>query len=544
MAGGKIASKLLDMGLAARQARARKLGFDPDEVWHHGTLADFDEFDTSDKTLDFAGTPNNAGDNIGVFFAKNKNHSKYFGPSVGEYHLRMDNPRIFKTQDEWREFIREHNYQTPEVRDDEGFIVDEGRFHVGARKALEEAGHDSVLIERPGFTKTKKSDQPWAIALEPQKIRSTKAAFDPDKRSSSKLLDSILMPAAGTGIAASALLAPEEAEASFVGEGAQGIYKSIIAAARKMADSGIPREQIWRDTWDMGGGAYKGPDGKWRVEVDDSTLQMNPLLPDRAPESTRDTIPMGFDEAVRAPALVDAYPDLPGMRVSAKGNVSGGAYYAPSGDPFGKERVDLPMRSRGGRYANEDSSRSATAHELAHAIQQREGFSGGTNPGLARREYPKANGKDYTDEEAIELYMNNAGEAEARNVQARLSLTPDQRKAKFPWDTLDRPENDLWLSSHNGRNDSIRASDLPPLPTATQTIRHGFGRGADLGTITPMANPRMTGVANALDAVSERIAPPLRPFVPFLESGADWARKAAQGHTSWWDKLLVGMDAI
>ena len=39
-------------------------------------------------------------------------------------------------------------------------------------------------------------------------------------------------------------------------------------------------------------------------------------------------------------------------------------------------------------------------------------------------------------------YMNLAGEAEARNVQARMHMTPSQRRATPPWETLDVPEKD------------------------------------------------------------------------------------------------------
>lgn len=35
------------------------------------------------------------------------------------------------------------------------------------------------------------------------------------------------------------------------------------------------------------------------------------------------------------------------------------------------------------------------------------------------------------------------GEAEARNVQTRMSMTPDERRAKPPWETLDVPEDEL-----------------------------------------------------------------------------------------------------
>lgn len=42
-----------------------------------------------------------------------------------------------------------------------------------------------------------------------------------------------------------------------------------------------------------------------------------------------------------------------------------------------------------------------------------------------------------------ESYKRLAGEAEARNVQTRIDMTPEERAAKPPWETLDVPEDEL-----------------------------------------------------------------------------------------------------
>lgn len=46
-------------------------------------------------------------------------------------------------------------------------------------------------------------------------------------------------------------------------------------------------------------------------------------------------------------------------------------------------------------------------------------------------------------ERLYEGYRNLAGEAEARNVQTRMGLTPKQRQTQPPWETLDVPEDEL-----------------------------------------------------------------------------------------------------
>lgn len=138
--------------------------------------------------------------------------------------------------------------------------------------------------------------------------------------------------------------------------------------------------------------------------------------------------------------------------------------------------------------------RSVMLHELQHGIQQREGFARGGNRGdavesllsvrnaelskLAKamdgRESelglsgyrPKTDDSvlntmrqryDYlqqtnpaTDEAAYEWYKRLAGEAEARNVQTRRNMTPEQRLAEPPWETLDVPEADQIVRMKDG----------------------------------------------------------------------------------------------
>ncbi len=56
-------------------------------------------------------------------------------------------------------------------------------------------------------------------------------------------------------------------------------------------------------------------------------------------------------------------------------------------------------------------------------------------------------------------YQRLAGEAEARNVQTRMNMTPEERRAKPPWETLDVPESELIYRKGSGVNQS--AENLP-----------------------------------------------------------------------------------
>tara|TARA_R110002020_G_scaffold349937_1_gene563386 strand:+ start:106 stop:990 length:885 start_codon:yes stop_codon:yes gene_type:complete len=143
--------------------------------WYHGTNANIDDlintgFNTTDRSLDPT-IPNALGDNIGMFFAQNKNHSKQFGKNIMETDLDIKNPKIFKTQEDFRAYMRTNSGVTPDVRDSEGFIIKEGVFQNNTRKAIEAGGFDGVVIERPNYTRSKSSDKPWAIAFDPKQIK-------------------------------------------------------------------------------------------------------------------------------------------------------------------------------------------------------------------------------------------------------------------------------------------------------------------------------------------------------------------------------------
>ena len=185
-----------------------------------------------------------------------------------------------------------------------------------------------------------------------------------------------------------------------------------------------------------------------------------------------------------------AYPDMEKIRL---GRETGKAY--GSFNPG-----DNKIKVGGGPIGQGvDRPRSTALHELQHAIQQQEGFSPGASPSSAymdnalrkqwgeeinsllqprsRKEYlkilkagwPEATPKQLDasyrsylkdakkslndpyhpaakaaqETAAGRIYKRSAGEVEARNVQTRMDMTPEQRLAQPPWTTLDVPEDDL-----------------------------------------------------------------------------------------------------
>lgn len=162
--------------------------------------------------------------------------------------------------------------------------------------------------------------------------------------------------------------------------------------------------------------------------------------------------------------LFNAYPDLAGAKFEIKGGTefNGGGHYDPS--------IDAVRVHPDSAYALK-SGRNIALHELQHAIQEREGFARGGSPSefanvsyadlvhrsnKAQDAYIRAkenggidpeSGRRISDiergineySEAIrswkdphQSYLDLAGEIEARDVSARMNMTPEQRRATPP----------------------------------------------------------------------------------------------------------------
>jgi hypothetical protein len=316
------------------------------------------------------------------------------------------------------------------------------------------------------------------IPFEANQVRSVNAMFDPAKQDSSDLLASLsnvaaplLKGAIGTGAVytAAGALAPEEAEASFIGTLAKTFPHDMLGMARKMKDYGLSRAEIWRKT----GIDLDNVDGLVRSELDDSGMKVKMARGVRE----GDEIPRGsVNDVLTHDGLIAAYPDIAEVRATQIGNKNQGSF-----DPvyrFGNQRI---------KY----SSPNVAAHELQHGIQDREGFAIGglpenfeSQPIIVPNELKQILGKygfgDFVEkdpEEAVRRawgYLNDsgaspeelakvselttqawnsrlsdydqykmlAGEAEARNVQTRLNMTAVERRATPPWETLDVPESE------------------------------------------------------------------------------------------------------
>jgi len=273
-------------------------------------------------------------------------------------------------------------------------------------------------------------------------------------------------------------------KAIFGGVGAKTADRAALMKAQELAQTGAPREDIWRET-----GWFQGPDERWRFEIDDSTAHIKGVgsmgeITGRRGGSLNDVF---FHRGLGA-----AYPEIGEIAVRGLDTPQAGmkGYYKPGDmlDPDISPELAI-SNSLGGQ-----DQRSTMLHELQHAVQMREGFARGAHPdeyasgamfherarglqgelskaltgGLTASPREILQNVKYADpaeiseiaakhgfrsvDEALAFlkqqdemrtpmsqYKRTAGEVEARNVQSRMNMTPDQRRATPPWETMDVP---------------------------------------------------------------------------------------------------------
>jgi hypothetical protein len=278
-----------------------------------------------------------------------------------------------------------------------------------------------------------------------------------------------------------AMAGPGAVLGMFAGQLAKTADLDKLNLAKELAKSGAGRWEIWSKT-----GWFQGPDKQWRFEIDDSGAKFSRSFDYNGGRAQARTA----GEAYTHPELFKAYPELADIKVGMNAPGGGGSYNS------GLNKIDV---GPGSNVANE---RSVALHELQHAIQQREGFARGGSRGDAvefllsvrnaelkklekamdRRAFelglagyrPRTDDSalntmrqryDYlqqtnpaTDKAAYEWYKRLAGEVEARNVETRKDMTPNQRP---PWKTLDVPEADQVVRKAEGGPVSAGLGSLP-----------------------------------------------------------------------------------
>jgi len=275
--------------------------------------------------------------------------------------------------------------------------------------------------------------------------------------------------------------------------------QEAIALAEQLEADGADRDGIWDATVELLAakdpeliGAFRGADGMWRVEAADTGFGLTPravgMMNDQWDvkslgrfNKTFGYMPAPLGNFISHPTVFAAYPKL-AARTAYLGTVDpesptdgGGAQEV--GADIEKYDYGIELLARSVAQLN-----SFNAHEIQHLIQFIEGFASGGNTrtapaafqrqitdvmlggeatdprfphdlidfndllaslrelkadGVDVRQHPFAKGASTI---LFQLYQRLAGEVEARNVQARLAMTVEERRAVPPWHTEDTPQ--------------------------------------------------------------------------------------------------------
>ncbi len=477
LGGGKQAAELL-MDYASRMQRAKDMGFDTDRVWYHGGQNDIDAFQIGRRPAYFAEDPA-----IADIYAENASRrwpgDNNATPNVTPVYLRGPEYRVSDLGEGGGGWWRDN------AAKELGIDLDSVPVARQAQALRDEIG-------KRGFNRIAVTDmddlggkQTQYLVSDPSNIRSINAAFDPAKRDSPDLLAGI----GGAAVLGGGLLGSGEAEASFFGPLAKTADKAALALAEKLKAEGADPKQILQNT-----GWFQGVDGKWRFEVDDRAMELGGGA-DRAMSGPLEGV-VRHDELFRAyPDMRGIEASYRPAAGTADSDVLGS--YTPfedRGSDYFPIYEEIQMAGR-----NDDEVRRGLLHEMQHAVQQREGFAAGGSPrdellrikderysaeerlkeanaetskiselldnirtlknpekreklladygerynaALARKQkLAQLDGHLFDDRQVREIafdrYRSGPGEVEARNVEARADLTPEQRAAKPPWETED-----------------------------------------------------------------------------------------------------------
>jgi site-specific DNA-cytosine methylase len=303
-----------------------------------------------------------------------------------------------------------------------------------------------------------------------------------------------------------------------------------LSVARKMEEKKKDAKAI-----KMATGWERGADGKWRYEMPDAKI--------------KDTMDVGGGHIVKryeddmlwnggklfdvidAPELFKAYPQLKGVRIDTDAIMND----MPSHGEYDSKTNTITIHADELKYMNDILN-----HEIQHAIQGIEGFATGGSPTTIRGEVKKrfnevtkqikqlrAEGKEDEAKALIEknrglydAYMKNddfnsykslAGEVEARNVSARLNMTPEERRKSLAESTEDVARKDQILLGVGDVSFSLRdmadgkesgaadmAEDLKSLNTLDEVDDAIKTAIDDMPSGWKMANKKMIHIAQAL----------------------------------------------
>ena len=168
---------------------------------------------------------------------------------------------------------------------------------------------------------------------------------------------------------------------SFAGINSNTADTHMLAEAEEMLANGEDSETIRKET-----GWFKGYDGKWRYEVNDSEMEILKNLTSGRFNAYMDGEPLRLDDIIQHEALFEAYPQLRDTTVQLKRTMGKGIVGAYNAD------TDT-LSVSGSIYLTDEMFKEMLIHEIQHTIQNVEGFARGSSPkywetkGIGEAEY-------------------------------------------------------------------------------------------------------------------------------------------------------------
>lgn len=225
----------------------------------------------------------------------------------------------------------------------------------------------------------------------------------------------------------------QETKYSFSGVRAKGADRDALHQAMTMLEDGSSNEEIRKATnW------YVGMDGKWRFEIDDSSLRV-----DAAGGLRGETVDLvkTLADYLEHDALFRAYPDLAEIPVSfAEMDRNANGNYDPRMDEI---TLNQELRS------DPEKLKDTLVHEVQHAIQEREHFTSGASKNYWNRRMEEGFDARTAEEkrEGARLQaeydqMKQADPQFVKDMEALNEMTPNVPRGKFDFETLEQVEPD------------------------------------------------------------------------------------------------------
>ena len=216
-----------------------------------------------------------------------------------------------------------------------------------------------------------------------------------------------------------------ETEYSFAGKNAETADRNMLETAKQMRNAGADNEEIRQAT-----GWFRGADGKWRFEIDDSGVKVKDDL------HTYGTM----KEVIDAPELFAAYPDAGNIFVSFENTNGKSGAYNPEFDSIS---LNAELKS------DPEKLKSTLLHEMQHAIQNREGFASGANTKYWNQRlengFDSRTAKAKAEEQQLQKQyerMRSENPEFVADMERLEEMTPNKPRGKVDWETLEQIEPD------------------------------------------------------------------------------------------------------